>query len=189
MQAPRILDYLGCKSGSDGMHFLWKHSLSVCCLSVSVDSLSLCVPFVLLVFICPSKDFHVTVYELKRKKIYWLNPKAQNQVPNTLFFSCSFAINLLGVICPHQERSRWGIWQAMGFDLGPVSCNVSTWVSFKPRASGPRSICDMSLQRQLSDSVADYSCRSLACELCWHGILTSQQIRRSIAWLCQLQRL
>lgn len=73
------------------------------------------------------------------------------------------------------------IW---GFDLGPpVSCNVSNWVSFKPRASGPRSICDWSLQRRLSDSMADYSCRSLACELCWHGILTSQQIMRSIAWL------
>lgn len=40
-----------------GCTFLWKHSLSVCCLSVSVDSLSLRVPFVLLVFICPSEDF------------------------------------------------------------------------------------------------------------------------------------
>lgn len=40
-----------------GCTFLWKHSLSVCCLSVSVDSLSLRVPFVLLVFICPSKYF------------------------------------------------------------------------------------------------------------------------------------
>lgn len=77
-------------------------------------------------------------------------------------------------------RNVW-IW---GFDLGPpVSCNVSNWVSFKPRASGPWSICDWSLQRWLSDSMADYSCRSLACELCWHGILTSQKIMTSIAWL------
>lgn len=112
-----------------GCAFLWKHSLSVCCWSVSVDSLSLRVPFVLLVFICPSKDFHVTVYDINRRKIYWLNPKAQNQVPNTWFFLCSFAINLLCVICPHQERSRWRIGRNVwiwGFDLGPpVSCNVS----------------------------------------------------------------
>lgn len=116
MQTPQILDYLGCKSGSDGMHFPLEAQL-VCLLPVSVDSPTLCVPYVLLVFICPSKDFHVTVYETKRRKIYWLNPKAQNQVPNPWFFSCSFAINLLGVTHPHHERSRWRIWQEC-VDLG-----------------------------------------------------------------------
>lgn len=69
-----------------GCTFLWKHSLSISYLSVSVDSLSLCVPFVLLVFICPSKDFHVTIYETKRRKIYRLNSKAQDQVPTPCFF-------------------------------------------------------------------------------------------------------
>lgn len=77
-------------------------------------------------------------------------------------------------------RNAWS-W---GFNLGPpVSCNVSNWASLKPRASGSQSICDWSQQRRLSDSMAGYSYRSLACELCWHSILTSQQTSRSIAWL------
>lgn len=177
------LSWLQIRKWWDALSFGSTPNLSVACLSVWIHCL--CVLFVLLVFICPSKDFHVIVCELKRRKIYWLNPKAQKQVPNTWFFSCSFAINFLGVIQKGADggfgRNVW-IW---GFELGPVSCNVSNWVSFKPRASGPRSICGWSLQRQLSDSMADYSCRSLACELCWHGILTSQQIRKSIAWLCQ----
>lgn len=51
-----------------GCAFLWKHSLSVCCLSVSVESLSLHVPFVLLVFLYASNDSHLAVYEIKRRR-------------------------------------------------------------------------------------------------------------------------
>lgn len=47
MQAPQILDYLGCKSGSDGMHFPLEaqlvYLLLVCQCGFTVSLYSLCI--------------------------------------------------------------------------------------------------------------------------------------------------
>lgn len=102
MQAPWILGYLGCKSGSDGMHFPLEAEL-VCLMFVSLYSLSLHVSFVFLVFICAPNDYDLTVYEIKgRRKLV---VKSQGREPNTCFFSWSFALILLCVTCPpHKEK-------------------------------------------------------------------------------------
>lgn len=51
-----------------GCTFLWNLSLCVCCMSVSLDSLSFHVFFVFLVFLCSPNDFNLTVYEIKGRR-------------------------------------------------------------------------------------------------------------------------